>query len=197
MSAESTASILRHLKFVVASWKEDRRTDVELLRSFQRHRDEQAFATLVGRYSKLVWGICLRVLNNPADAEDAFQATFLRLARDAERIQSRDTLASWLFRVARCSAIDLRRMIARQRRLEEHLSQAIDRSPGRENGSSDLLTLLDEELDRLPGRFRSVLILCCLEGRTYKDVALELGCSVAAVHRLVTTAQDVLRQRLI
>src|SRR5262249_12078516 len=159
--------------------------------------DEEAFAVIVGRYSKLVWGVCLRVLNHQADAEDAFQATFLRLARDAGRIHSRDTLASWLFRVARCSAIDLRRMIVRQRRLEERPAQTIDRAEAGAGGSADLRALLDEELARLPPRFRSVLVLCCLEGRTYRDVALELGCSVAAVHRQVAAAQDLLRQRLI
>jgi hypothetical protein len=81
MGSDARLAVLRRLRFVVGSWKEDGRTDVELLARFVQTRDEQAFATLVGRYAELVWGVCLRVLRNAADAEDALQATFLRPPR--------------------------------------------------------------------------------------------------------------------
>ncbi|MCS6865207.1 MAG: sigma-70 family RNA polymerase sigma factor [Gemmataceae bacterium] len=193
MADPSGTTILRQLRFVVASWKEDQRTDVELLNRFIQTRDEQAFSTLVGRHSELVWGVCLRVLKNPADAQDALQATFLRLARDAHRIIKQEALAGWLYRVARDCAIDLRRAIARQRRLENRLMKVAQT----ESPSTDLRVLLDDELDRLPLSERAVIVLVCLEGRTYADAALELQCSIAAVHRRLVRAQTRLRRRLI
>jgi RNA polymerase sigma factor (sigma-70 family) len=193
MADHSGVAILRQLRFVVASWKEDTRTDVELLNRFIQTRDEQAFSTLVGRHSELVWGVCLRVLKNPADAQDALQATFLRLARDAHRITKQESLAGWLYRVARDCAIDLRRSIARQRRLEDRLMKVARAEPP----SADLRVLLDDELDRLPLSERAVIVLVCLEGRTYADAALELQCSIAAVHRRLVRAQTRLRRRLI
>lgn len=188
------SSVVRQLRFVVASWKEDTRTDVELLSRFVQTRDEQAFSTLVGRHSELVWGVCLRVLRNPTDAEDALQATFLRLARDAKRILNREALGAWLFRVARDCAIDLRRSIARQRRIEERVAEVANRT-GSPDVPSDLRVLLDDELAQLPRSESAVLILCCLEGRTYADAALELGCSTAAVHRRFVRAQTRLRRK--
>ena len=189
MGSAARDHLLRQLEFVVASWREDSRTDVELLGRFVKTRDQQAFSTIVGRYSQLVWGVCRRVLANPADAEDALQATFLRLARDAGRIANRQALASWLFRAARGCAIDLRRMIARQRRIEERLAAVAER--GVTTAETNLRMLLDDELAQLSERDREVLIQCCLEGRTYADVALGLGCSIAAVHRRLVRAQTL------
>ena len=193
MAANAGSSVLRQLRFVVASWREDGRTDVELLHRFIQSRDEQAFTTLVGRHGELVWSVCLRVLRNRADAEDALQATFLRLARDAGRIANREAVAGWLFRVARDCAIDLRRSILRQRRIEERLAAASGRAEN-EQPPTDLRLLLDDALARLSSTERSVLVLVCLEGRTYSDAALEMGCSVAAVHRRFLRAQTRLRR---
>lgn len=193
MAEKSASNVLRQLRFVVAAWKEDPRTDAELLRRFAQARDEQAFGTLVGRHSELVWGVCLRVLRNPADAEDALQGTFLRLARDAKRIANTEALGGWLFRVARDCSIDLQRALARQRRIEERAAE-VARHPDAAS-SSDLRVLLDDELAQLPRSERDVLVLCCLEGRTYADAALELGCSTAAVHRRFLRAQSRLRKR--
>src|SRR5262249_8323774 len=127
MDAANNRPLVRQLRYLVASWKEDHRSDVELLSAFERNQDEMAFSTIVGRHADLVWGVCLRVLRNRADAEDAFQATFLRLVRDAGRVRNPEALASWLYRAAHCCAIDLRRSIIRQRRLEEKLSEVAER----------------------------------------------------------------------
>ncbi|VTT99641.1 sigma-70 family rna polymerase sigma factor : RNA polymerase sigma factor, sigma-70 family OS=Singulisphaera acidiphila (strain ATCC BAA-1392 / DSM 18658 / VKM B-2454 / MOB10) GN=Sinac_4459 PE=4 SV=1: Sigma70_r2: Sigma70_r4_2 [Gemmataceae bacterium] len=186
--------LLNQLRFVVASWREDTRTDAELLRWFAQKRDEQAFGTLVGRHGEMVWGVCFRVLRNAADAEDALQATFLRLARDADRVEARGPLAGWLHRVARACAIDLHRSIARQRRIEGRLAEVANQAG--EAQPTDLRVLLDDELSQLPTCERAVLVLICLEGRTYADAAHELGCSTAAVHRRYQQAQARLRQRL-
>ena len=193
MAEKPRSTVIRQLRFVVASWKEDTRTDVELLRRFIQTRDEQAFTTLVGRHSELVWGVCLRVLRNQADAEDALQATFLRLSRDAKRILNKEALGGWLFRVARDCSIDLQRSINRQRRIEERVAEVAPHNGG--SASSDLRVLLDDELAQLSQSERAVLVLCCLEGRTYADAALELGCSTAAVHRRCVRAQTRLRRR--
>ena len=194
MAANAPSSVVRQLRFVVASWKEDVRTDVELLQRFVQSRDEQSFTTLVGRHSEMVWGVCSRILRNTADAEDALQATFLRLARDAGRIANREALAGWLFRVARVCAIDLHRSIARQRRIEERLaakSACVGSEP-----TAELRVLLEDELALLSNSDRAVLVLVGLQGRTYADAALELGCSVATVHRRFVRAQTRLRRRL-
>jgi RNA polymerase sigma factor (sigma-70 family) len=191
--SDKAASVFRQLRFVVASWKEETRTDAELLRHFVRTRDEAAFSTLVGRHSELVWGVCLRVLHNPADAEDALQATFLRLARDARRVDRAESVGGWLLRAARDCAVDLQRAMGRQRRIEERAA-AVART-AEAAASSDLRVILDDELAQLPQSERAVLVLCCLEGRTYADAALELGCSTAAVHRRFVRAQTRLRRR--
>ncbi len=189
-----SAAVLRKLRFFAASWNEDKRTDVELLQQFIQAQDERAFSTLVGRHSELVWGVCHRVLRNRADAEDAIQVTFLRLARDAERIVNREALSGWLFRVARCCAIDLQRSNMRQRRIEARLVEVAARAG--ESQDADLRMLLDDELAQLPASERAVLVLCCLEGWTYAEASMELGCSIAAVHRRVVRAQAHLRRRL-
>ncbi|WP_439624529.1 sigma-70 family RNA polymerase sigma factor [Gemmata sp.] len=194
MATKAGSLLLHQLRFVVASWREDPRTDAELLRWFTQKRDEQAFGTLVGRHGEMVWGVCFRVLRNTADAEDAVQATFLRLARDADRVEARGALAGWLHRVARACAVDLRRSIARQRRIEGRLAEVA--SQAGEAQPTDLRVLLDDELSQLPTCERAVLVLICLEGRTYADAARELGCSTAAVHRRYQQAQARLRQRL-
>ena len=194
MAVPDGSNILRQLRFAVASWQEDARTDAELLARFAQTRDEPAFATLVGRHSQLVWGVCLRVLRNHADAEDATQAVFLRLARDAKRILNREALAGWLVRVARDCAVDLQRSILRQRRIEERLAAVAERT--RPTQPADLRVLLDDELAQLPPSHRAALVLCGIEGRTFADAAIELGCSVAAVHRRFVRAQTALRRRL-
>jgi RNA polymerase sigma factor (sigma-70 family) len=186
--------MLRQLQFAVAAWREDDRSDTELLRLFVDHRDERAFSTLVGRYGGLVWGVCRRGLGNTTDAEDAFQAAFLKLARDAHRILNRHTLAAWLYRVARCSAIDLRRK--RDRHHQRHEPLAADVIDAHDAQHKDAL-LLDDELANLPDRDRAVLVLCLVEGRSYQKAATELGCSTAAVHRRLEKAKLKLRDRLL
>jgi RNA polymerase sigma factor (sigma-70 family) len=192
MAVSVGSSILPRSRLVVADWRDDPRTDVELLDRFVHLRDEKAFATLVGRHGELVWGVCLRILRNQTDAEDALQSTFLRLARDAGRIQNGDALTGWVIRAARDSAIDMQRAIRRQRRIEERFADAMKHSEGSPL-PMDFQPLLDDALSTLSHSERAVMVLVCLEGRTYSDTALNLGCSVAAVHRRFLRAQIRLR----
>jgi len=197
MPGDPTTSLRNYLHFAAALWKSDSRSDAELLRAFQCDKEEQAFAVLVGRHGQMVWNVCLRVLRNSTDAEDAFQAAFLRLARDAGRIRQPDSLAGWLFHTARCCALDLRRRLQRQRqRLQEWSDESSCLATPVEN-TTDLAACLDEEIQNLPLKSRTALVLCCLQGRSYKEAAVELGCSVATAHRWVLHARELLRRRLL
>jgi RNA polymerase sigma factor (sigma-70 family) len=189
------ASVLRQLQFAVAAWREDGRTDAELLARFTQDRDERAFGTLVGRHGGLVWGVCVRRLGNTPDAEDAFQATFLRLAKDARSLRHASLLPNWLYRAAKCCAADVRRSVERQNRIRDRLSREVA-GRGEPDRTPDLAAYLEHELARLSAEDRALLLMCVVEGRTYADVAGELGCSVAAVHRRLVRAQDALRERL-
>jgi RNA polymerase sigma factor (sigma-70 family) len=140
--------------------------DSELLEMFLRTRDEEAFAAVVKRHGPMVLGVCRRILRNSADADDAFQAAFLVLARRAASLGSPDQLAPWLYGVAFNTARKLRRTLARRAVREGQLDQGCE-PPAPSTGERDeLLALLDEELTQLPERYRTVVVLCDLEGLT-------------------------------
>ncbi|HEY1188695.1 MAG TPA: sigma-70 family RNA polymerase sigma factor, partial [Gemmata sp.] len=151
-------------------------SDGQLLERFVRLRDEGAFATVVRRHGPMVLGVCRRVLGNAADADDAFQATFLVLARKAASVTARDRLAGWLQRVALNAARKLRR--ANLRRAAHEHARAAPSEPATEPPEPrfELIAVLDEELARLPDRYRAVLVLCDLEGHTRAEAARALGC---------------------
>src|SRR5262249_41969115 len=143
---------------------------------FIRNRDEEAFEALVRRHGKMVLGVCRRLLTSPQDAEDAFQSVFLVLVRKATSIVPREMVGNWLYGVARQTAVRVRSMNAKRRRRETQITELPE--PARENqeGRTDLTDFLDEELGRLPEKYRVVIVLCDLEGKTHKQVAKQLGC---------------------
>lgn len=166
--------------------------DVLLLR-FARG-DGEAFAALVGRHAPLVWGVCRRVLGHSPDAEDAFQATFVILARKAAGL-GHGPLAPWLHKVARDTASRARARAARHRARE---ADAVANRPaaqpdpaGRELGEA-----LEEELGRLPGRYREPVVLCYLEGLTNEEASLRLGCPKGTVASRLARARERLRAGL-
>ena len=170
------------------------RLDAELLERFVAAHDEAAFARLVERYGPLVLGVCRRVLRNHHDAEDAFQATFLVLARKARHIRRRDALAGWLYRVAYRLAVKHR--AAARRQAERQPPPARPREAEDQAGWGDLRTVLDEELDRLPERYRTPLRLCCLAGCTRDEAARRLGCTLGALKMRLERGRQLLRNRL-
>lgn len=173
-------------------------TDRQLLERFLGQRDEAAFESLVQRHGPMVLGVCRRLLDDPADVDDAFQATFLVLIRRARALDWRDSLGGWLHQVARRVAMRARGRQARNRvtQRETDAMQIIDhRSP--DTDQQDLWRLLDEELDRLPTRFRDLLVLCHLQGKTHEEAARELGCPRGSMDRLLTQAEGRLRDRLV
>lgn len=184
---------LRYLRQVAAS-AEGSRLDAELLERFVASNDQAAFTGLVERHGPLVMRVCRRVLRNHHDAEDVFQATFLVLARKARDIRQRDSLAGWLYRVAYRLAVKHR--AAARRQAERQPLPARPREAEDQAAWGDLRTVLDEELDRLPERYRTPLRLCCLAGCTRDEAARRLGCTLGALKMRLEHGRQLLRTRL-
>jgi len=163
--------------------------DAELVRRYADARDEAAFEVLVWRHGPMVWGTCCRILRHQQDAEDAFQATFLALARS---VAGRDSIAAWLHRVAANAALKVK---ARRRQLTE-LTPDVPGPTTSDPAGRELAGVLDEELNRLPDHYRVAFVLCCLEGMTNAEAARELGCPVGTVDSRLHAARARLRDRL-
>src|SRR5262249_45291580 len=148
-------------------------TDGQLLEAFVRRRDSQALEGLVQRHAPMVWGVCRRKLANQHDAEDAFQATFLVLVRKAASIRSRELLGNWLYRVAFKTARKARQMAAKRSARETQMVPMPEPEvePHDRTYGPELRALLDEELSRLPDKYRIAILLCDLEGRSRLEVA--------------------------
>jgi RNA polymerase sigma factor (sigma-70 family) len=169
-------------------------TDADLLGRFVARRDEESFAELVRRHGPMVLGVCRRVLRNDADAEDAFQATFLVLARRAGSVGRAGRLGNWLFGVARRTALAARRM-ARRRRAAE--AKAEPRTIAAPVEPDDPIPDLDRELTALPDRYRAVLLLVDLGGRSRAAAAAELGLPEGTVASRLSRARALLAGRLV
>ena len=156
-------------------------TDSALLERFVAHADQDAFTALVERHGPMVLGLCRRVLRRAHDAEDAYQATFLVLARKASSIRKKDALASWLHGVAYHAAANLRRAEIRRNARLSPRQEAIQADPAAEATWREVRTAIDEELALLPQRYRAPLILCYLEGRTRDEAARLLHLHSTAV----------------
>jgi RNA polymerase sigma factor (sigma-70 family) len=149
-------------------------TDSQLLDSFVAERDEGAFETIVRRHGLMVMGVCRRILGSVHDAEDAFQAVFIVLARKAASIARKELLANWLFGVAQRTSLAARGKMARQRLHEiqvKDMPQSVAKAPA---PKGDWLPLLDAELSKLPDKYRIPIVLCDLEGRTRQESARQL-----------------------
>jgi RNA polymerase sigma factor (sigma-70 family) len=170
-------------------------TDRQLLEGFAARRDEAAFAELVRRHGPMVLGVARRVLHDLHDAEDVFQATFLVLARKAGSVAWQESVAGWLFPVAFRLALKSRAGRQRRRLHEARVSpMSATEPPAPPDG--ELRSLLDAELSRLPEHYRSVVLLCYLEGKTQAEAARQLGLSPGEVRGRLERARLRLRQRL-
>src|SRR5262245_12228655 len=168
--------------------------DGELLDRFCRYQDENAYTELVRRHGPMVLASCQRVLRHRQDAEDAFQAAFLILARKAHSIRKSQSVAGWLFQVARRLALRARAGGMRRRTLP--LSEVAAEPAQADVGRDPLWLPLDEELERLPEQYRSALVLCYLEGRSQAEAARQLAITTDAVNSRLKRARAILRQRL-
>ena len=188
--------ILRHLRTFVAMENPGGLTDRQLLEQFATRREEAAFETLVRRHASLVLGVCRRVLHNEHDAEDAFQATFLVLARKAQEVGRQGSVAGWLHRVAYHAAIKARARTANRERHERQVPPRQSADLLAEVTGRELLAVLDQELQQLSENSRTPLVLCYLQGHTCDDAARQLGWSVRTLKRRLEQGRHCLRARL-
>src|SRR4051812_42119264 len=143
--------------------------DEQLIDLFLNQREElaeAAFRAMVVRHGPMVLGVCRHILNQHQDAEDAFQATFIVLARKAGSIQDRRVLARWLYEVAYRIAVRAKTTAMRRRTLERQGVEMAVTAPEYEAGWNELRPVLHEEVKRLPEKYRTPVVLCYLEGRT-------------------------------
>jgi RNA polymerase sigma factor (sigma-70 family) len=175
-------------------------SDEQLLHTFIARHDDRAFAALVRRYGPLVFGVCRRVLHHAQDAEDAFQATFLLLARNAAALRNKTALGSWLHGVAYRVAQTAKRSAARRRKYEGSLGALTQprslADPADELSWREVRTMLDEEIARLPEIYRSVFVLCCLEDASREEAARRLGLKEGTISSRLTAARKRLSRRL-
>ena len=175
-----------------------RLSDAELLERFADREGEgaeAAFAALVGRHGPRVLGACLRVLGDPHEAEDAFQATFLVLARKAGAIGRREQLAGWLHGVALRTALKARAHSARRRRRERDAAPTIEATLAAED-RDELRGVLDEEIARLPEKYRDPVVLCHLEGVSRSEASRRLCCPENTLNVRLLRARGRLREGL-
>jgi RNA polymerase sigma-70 factor (ECF subfamily) len=197
MPASPVHPVLRLIRRLSVAGAAGSTPDAQLLDRFVGGRDETAFAALVRRHGPMVLGVCVRVLGDTPDAEDAFQATFLVLLRRAHSVSKPELLGNWLYGVAYRTALKARVSAARRRR---HESQGV-RGPGTDSTPTaswrDLQPVLDDELNRLPQKYRLPLVLCHLEGLTHDEIARRLGCPRATVTTRLGRARERLRRSMI
>jgi RNA polymerase sigma factor (sigma-70 family) len=187
-------TVLQHIRGLVVGQETAGLEDSRLLERFLTERDEAAFEALVRRHGPMVMGVCRRILRNPDDVEDAFQATFLVLVRKAGSIAKRELLGNWRYGVAYHTARAARSAVERRRAKE---AKAVARQqPPEESAWLNLLPLLDQELSRLPDKYRIPVILCELEGKSRQDVARQLGLPEGTLSSRLARARAMLARRL-
>jgi RNA polymerase sigma factor (sigma-70 family) len=172
----------------------DAPADATLLTRFVHSHDEPAFTEIVRRHGAMVLSVCRRRLGNGPDADDAYQVTFLALARDARKIGNRESLAGWLHRVAHFTALKL---CGRAHRHQPEPLTTDPAAPMDTEPHADLKAVIDEELSALPDKFRSVAVLCLIEGCTNTEAADRLGIPKGTVDSRLNTAKTKLRERLL
>jgi RNA polymerase sigma factor (sigma-70 family) len=171
-------------------------TDGELLGRFVHGRDAAALDALVRRHGPMVLGVCRRVLHDPHAADDAFQATFLILVQKAGTLDRPELVGNWLYGVA-CRVA--RKARARPAPAAELPRQVVDMRPVEPDTElvwKDVRRVLDEELGRLPEKYRLPVVLCYLEGRTNEEAGRKLGWPLGTVAGRLSRARDLLRSRL-
>jgi RNA polymerase sigma factor (sigma-70 family) len=196
MSSSTLADGLRHLRGKLAAQERHEERDEHLLDAFLSRRDECAFAVLVRRHGPMVLNVCRRVLGHQQDAEDAFQATFLTLAQSAGSLRKKTALTSWLYGTAYRTALKAKQALARRHKYERQAPTRPAVQPGDELTWREVRTLLDDEIARLPEKYRSVFVLCCLKSVTVAETARRLGLKKGTVASRLAESRKRLGQRL-
>jgi RNA polymerase sigma factor (sigma-70 family) len=197
MAIDNTAAVAKELQTLFNIGAVRELSDGQLLERFATDRGEAAelaFAVVVERHGPMVLRVCRSVLADTNDTEDAFQATFLVLVQKARRLWVRDSLGPWLHQVALRTASHARRNAARRRRHEALAAAARPETHTVKN--DDMATLLHQEIERLPERFRAPVVLCDLEGCSLQQAARHLGWPLGTVKSRQARARERLRDRL-
>jgi RNA polymerase sigma factor (sigma-70 family) len=200
MSHVATASVARQLGALFAGGSAAGLSDRQLLERFAADRDQAAFAAIVARHGPMVLGVCRQLLGDRHEAEDAFQAVFLVLARKAGSLRQPELLGNWLYGVALHTARRARGRLTRRRQTEE--AGAISRPEAQSAAPAEPLIdreqseMLHVEIDRLPGNFRAPVVLCYFEGLTLDEAAHRLRWPVGTTRSRLARAREKLRRGL-
>jgi RNA polymerase sigma factor (sigma-70 family) len=193
MATGQLNKVIDHLRSVLVKQEAAGITDADLVKRYVQQRDEAAFELLLRRHGPMVLGVCRRVLHNLHDAEDALQATFLVLVRRASSLRSPGMIGNWLYGVAYRTALHAREAAARRRAKE---AEVVARTEPPDDTWIELRAVLDQELQRLPKKYRAIVALCDLEGRTRKEVARHLGWPEGTVASRLARGRVLLAKRL-
>lgn len=195
MRTNAVNSLIGHLRRAALRQDGADLTDGELLELYVARGEEAAFEALVRRHGPMVLGVCHRILRNEADAEDAFQATFLVFVHKAASIRSRERVSNWLYGVAHNTALKAKAM-NRRRHMKEREARTVLKNEAREEAWQEVQTMLDAELSRLPDKYRVPIVLCDLEGKTIKEAARHLGWPQGTVATRLTRGRSQLAKQL-
>jgi RNA polymerase sigma factor (sigma-70 family) len=193
MAANQMSAVIRHLHKAMLVQEVP---DGQLLESFVSRREAAALETLVRRHGPMVWNVCRRVVHNHQDAEDAFQATFLVFVRKAASIVPRELVGNWLYGVAHQTALKTRATAAKRRTREKQVTEMPETAKFDKDDWTDLAPVLDQELTQLPDKYRAVIVLCVLEGKTRSEAARQLCWPEGTVAGRLARARTALAKRL-
>jgi RNA polymerase sigma factor (sigma-70 family) len=196
MGSRPPNSLLRYIRRLSTVENDKQAPDSELLRRYALFQDEQAFATIVRRHGNMVHRVCQRVLGNAADADDAFQATFIVLMHKAGSVRWKISIANWLYGVAYRVCLESRKKERRRKRYESNAKEMSPADSLSEITLREAQQMLDNELACLAEKYQAPLVLCYLKGATRDEAARQLGWSLATLKRRLERGRKLLHQRL-
>src|SRR5688572_16826675 len=196
MTRDPAPALLDPLRRLLARRAGSSLTDTQLVANFVARRDEASFEVLVWRHGAMVLDLCKRVLRDAHEAEDAFQATFLVLARKAAAVGRGEAVGCWLYKVAYRIALRLRARAAKRAAPGAPEDAPPAPEARAEADWADLRPVLDEEIARLPEKYRAPFVLCYLDGLTNEQAAEQLGCPKGTVLSRLSRGRERLRERL-
>ncbi len=196
MATAPTPLLLRHIRHLATGQSYGQWSDRQLLERFASQRDEAAFSALLRRHGAMVFRVSRRVLGNWHDAEDVFQAAFLLLAQKAASARWQESVANWLYEAAYHLALKAKTAAVRRSVYERRIGSKAQEDPLADLTGRELQAVLDQELARLPEKYRAPLVLCYLEGNTRDEAAQRLRLPVSTLRLRLEQGRNLLRSRL-